>query len=201
MKNLLILAMICSFNCLGQLETKEDFVNQVFGTVYQATKFYYLYDKADNIRFIDTSELYAMRNEFKYKIQPNTLGELFNNAKQNNIDTFWNFPKLLNAKPFNNDSIKIKSLFQSIVFVKKGWSEARISRQSKKQNKRQERKIKNIGGALYYFSSPVFDNLHEYAIISLSHHCGNLCGGGCLYLFKKIKGKWENIGETKCWVS
>lgn len=186
---------------MGQLETKEDFVNQIFPTVYAEHKFYYLFDRAVNINFNDTDELHSLRNGLKEKIQSNTIAELYKNAKRINTDTIWNFSKLSVAKPFNNDSIKITSLFNYIVIVKKEWSESRIARQERKQLKRQKSEIKRVGGALFYFSYPVFDDFRQYALISLSNHCGSLCGSGCLYLFKKIAGKWEKIGETHCWIS
>jgi hypothetical protein len=201
MKKLLMLILICQLNCFGQIETKEDFINQIFPTVYAAHKFYYLFDKAMSISFKDTNELYLLRNVLNEKIDSNTINELYKNAKRDNTDTFWNFSKLSIARPFNNDSIKITTLFKHIVIVKREWNESRIARQERKQLKRQESKIKKAGGSLFYFSSPVFDDLRQYALISLSHYCGSLCGGGCLYLFKKINGKWEKIGETHCWIS
>lgn len=200
MTKLLLLALMCCFNCSGQTETKEDFLNKIFSTVYSKPK-YCLFYRTVSVKSIDTFELHTMKEELKEKLQPNLLSELYTNAKIGSVDTLWDFSKLFNAKTFNNDSANLFSLFESVTIVKNGWSESKILRQEKKQSKRRDKKIAEIGGGLYYFSCPVFDNLRQYAIISMSYYCGNTCGSHCFYLFQKINGKWEKITSTNCWVS
>ena len=41
----------------------------------------------------------------------------------------------------------------------------------------------------------------EYAIISMWEICGNTCGHGCIYLFKKVYGVWQLVSRTNCMLS
>ncbi|MEI9943482.1 MAG: hypothetical protein WDN26_04610 [Chitinophagaceae bacterium] len=43
------------------------------------------------------------------------------------------------------------------------------------------------------FSIPLFTLDRETCIIYKGRHCGSLCGGGGIYLYKKVEGKWEYV--------
>jgi hypothetical protein len=46
---------------------------------------------------------------------------------------------------------------------------------------------------MYSFSPVGFDPQRTHAIVSMSHHCGMLCGDGRPHFFEKIEGRWHEV--------
>lgn len=60
---------------------------------------------------------------------------------------------------------------------------------------------KHIGRSFYTFSVPIFLRNDSYCLFYSDHHCGGLCGGGNLTLYKKQNNKWTVV-KTYCdWIS
>lgn len=60
---------------------------------------------------------------------------------------------------------------------------------------------KHIGRSFNTFSTPIFLRNDTYCLFYSSHHCGGLCGGGNLALYKKQNNKWTVV-KTYCdWIS
>ena len=60
---------------------------------------------------------------------------------------------------------------------------------------------KNIGEGFCTFSIPIFLRNNTYCLFYFDEHCGSLCGGGSLDLYKKENGKWVIIKSYCSWVS
>lgn len=46
-----------------------------------------------------------------------------------------------------------------------------------------------------------FDRKAHQAVVYVGGYCGELCGGGYVFLLTKSQGEWKVIGESQCWVS
>ena len=51
--------------------------------------------------------------------------------------------------------------------------------------------LRNNLSTLYYYSRPIFIRNNNLCLFYSGSHCGSLCGGGLLALYKKINGKWK----------
>jgi hypothetical protein len=60
---------------------------------------------------------------------------------------------------------------------------------------------KNIGSNFNTFSVPIFLRNDTYCLFYSDHHCGGLCGGGQLALYKKEKEKWIKVKPYCSWIS
>jgi hypothetical protein len=58
-----------------------------------------------------------------------------------------------------------------------------------------------IGHSFNIFSLPIFLRNYSYCIFYSDNHCGWLCGGGRLTLYKKINNKWEEFKSYCDWIS
>ena len=173
MKTLLyILLLLFSTNCFGQTETKEDFVNEVYIVkVSDTVKSYPLSKEASRLFWLNIE---ALRKETREVIDSSSLEQMIYKALKDTLDEEWNFQQLRTAKY-------------------EDWRPALI--------KKSKRNFVLLERTYYYFSKPIFNDLHTLAMITLSYHCGHLCGDGCVYVFKKINGHWIKIAETNCWIS
>ena len=54
---------------------------------------------------------------------------------------------------------------------------------------------------LWSFTTPVFSEDRQHAIIYIEYYCGGLCGQGYYMLLKKSDVKWTPIGIHLLWVS
>ena len=198
MKRLLtILLLLSASSCFAQTETKESFVNQVWRTeVSDTTRPYYLNEYAMGIH-LDSSDLFVLSMDIPDKTQAEIFVQMLRNVPPNDTSQVWDFSKLTGAMPYNQDSVRTLSLFKSTFVVKPEWSNRRI----KKEWQKHELAQKQAGGNLYTFSAPVFDSAYQHAAIRLRSYCGNLCAHSCIYFFKRINGRWEQVGATNCWVS
>jgi hypothetical protein len=61
--------------------------------------------------------------------------------------------------------------------------------------------FKHIGSGFNTFSSPIFLRNDTYCLFYADHHCGGLCGGGQLTLYKKEKNKWIRVKSYCNWIS
>jgi hypothetical protein len=59
---------------------------------------------------------------------------------------------------------------------------------------------KNIGREFNTFSVPIFLRNYSYCLFYSDHHCGGLCGGGRLILYKKENNKWIELKSYCIWV-
>ena len=54
----------------------------------------------------------------------------------------------------------------------------------------------------YYFSVPIFSIDKKVVVIYFSNYCGDLCGFGGYYIYKKTtKNKWEFVTAKGHWIS
>lgn len=60
---------------------------------------------------------------------------------------------------------------------------------------------KNYGNSFSSFSFPIFLRDNMYCLFYSDHHCGGLCGGGRLKLYKKEKDGWIEIKSYCNWIS
>src|SRR4030095_4643577 len=60
---------------------------------------------------------------------------------------------------------------------------------------------KNIGLGFDTFSLPIFLRNDTYCLFYSDHHCGRLCGGGRLTLYKKDHDKWIQFKSYCNWIS
>jgi hypothetical protein len=60
---------------------------------------------------------------------------------------------------------------------------------------------KNFGRKFSTFSVPIFLRNNTYCLFYSDNHCGWLCGGGSLILYKKENGKWVEIKSYCNWIS
>lgn len=61
---------------------------------------------------------------------------------------------------------------------------------------------KKYDGGFTRFSIPLFTLDRNTCIIYKSSHCGSLCGGGGISLYKKVDGKWKYITTIgTIWIS
>lgn len=193
-KFLFVLPLLLAINCSAQTETKEDFVNEVYQSFVDKRSFYYLHEQAKRIK-LDRSRIKEIRIEFKPLLPGEIINELIKNGLQSDSGARWDFIELVNARAYNKDSSELINNISGF-FDGSGMD----SNQIKEAGLKIARRRQQIGG-LYSFSQPVFDHTHRYALMSMRYYCGLLCANGCLYLFKKIKGKWEQIGRCNCSVS
>jgi hypothetical protein len=55
--------------------------------------------------------------------------------------------------------------------------------------------------SLNAISLPILSSDNKTAVMQIETHCGGLCGDGCLYVFKKINGKWTVAKKILRWIS
>jgi len=55
---------------------------------------------------------------------------------------------------------------------------------------------KYIGKGFSTFSVPIFLRNDTYCLFYSDHHCGGLCGGGSLTLYKKQNNKWNHSSRS-----
>ena len=60
---------------------------------------------------------------------------------------------------------------------------------------------KHIGRGFNTFSVPIFFRNDSYCLFYSDHHCGGLCGGGRLTLYKKENNKWTEVKSYCDWIS
>ncbi len=60
---------------------------------------------------------------------------------------------------------------------------------------------KNIGHSFNTFSVPIFLRNETYCLFYSDNHCGGLCGGGRLTLYKKENNKWTEVKSYCDWIS
>lgn len=51
------------------------------------------------------------------------------------------------------------------------------------------------------FSHPGFDRKLDQAIVFAAFVCGGLCGGGTVYVLRKVHGRWKVVSTAVVWVS
>jgi len=51
------------------------------------------------------------------------------------------------------------------------------------------------------FSHVGFNKRLDEAIVSMSYHCGSLCGGGRRYYLKRVDGRWKTVSKRTTWES
>ena len=56
-------------------------------------------------------------------------------------------------------------------------------------------------GGVIAFSHVGFDPSLRAAVVSTSFVCGGLCGSGSRYFLKKVRGRWQVVGEQEIWVA
>src|SRR5260221_5922761 len=84
---------------------------------------------------------------------------------------------------------------QIIATKKRKWDKGKFSAIGLKQCKKGET------GTIWGFSRPLFTKDRQSFIIQFGNYCGDLCGYGCTYVYKKEKNKWHVWRKVYCWVS
>lgn len=57
------------------------------------------------------------------------------------------------------------------------------------------------GGGYSMICKPVFSEDYTIAIVTVSYHCGSLCGGGRTYILRKEGHEWVRDGIVSNWIS
>jgi hypothetical protein len=60
---------------------------------------------------------------------------------------------------------------------------------------------RNVRGGVIQFSTPVFGNDFESAVIYVSHVCGSLCATGSILYLERTGHVWRVVRELPLWVS
>jgi hypothetical protein len=60
---------------------------------------------------------------------------------------------------------------------------------------------KQYGGGYLIFSRVGFNHDHMQTLLSVSVHCGGLCGTGLYVLLQKVGGDWRPVSQKMTWVS
>ena len=60
---------------------------------------------------------------------------------------------------------------------------------------------KEYGNSYLELSAPIFFNKYSYCIVFGAGHCGSLCEGGELILYKKNNDKWEIVKRYSNYVN
>ena len=55
--------------------------------------------------------------------------------------------------------------------------------------------------SMLIISLPLFSIDENTILISVNILCGGLCGGGYIYVFKKLNGKWTTVFSKNSWIS
>jgi len=199
MKHLITtIIFILSLNCFGQ--EKELFLNSVY-KVFVDTSFtkYYLYSHSNRLQIYNKRDLTKDLSEF---ISIETINELLSKAETDTSKLTWDCKSLDMANcSLTSDGILLDYY---LVTLKGNWSEKKQKRETGRQLKIQEEKHEKKPRqerVIYSFSRPIYDSKSEYALISMWMICGNTCGHGCIYLFKKANGIWQLVTETNCYLS
>lgn len=90
-----------------------------------------------------------------------------------------------------------KELFPNIKIV----SSDTIDSIFKDNSKWWEYYYEHIGRSFNSFSFPIFLRNDTYCLFYSDHHCGGLCGGGRLTLYKKENNKWTEVKSYCNWIS
>ncbi len=197
------LAILYSLNSFGQNETYEDFINQIYPSIVGSdSSSYYLNTKPDSLYLLDTSFIEYTKQQVitTGKMTVPELKQLIHQAFNKHKTSNWNFTKLKNAKPFNADSIRVLSYFRNRWFVQPGYSKKQ--RKRVEEYNKQERHSSHITEhGHYYFSYPVFDSNHRFALICGGAGDGYIIGESCIYIFEKKNNKWVFLSFLYCGVN
>ncbi len=196
----LILIILSSLNCFGQI--KEQFLKSISNVIVDSTfSKYYLFADCYQLLFSNHKKNLIVK-DFSEHISIELIDELIGKANKDTVNLTWDCNMLNKA----NCVITSEGIFLTNYFVGTNgkWSEKKqnrkIDRQIKKQKEKHDKKPLQEK-VIYNFSRPIFDNKNETAIIEMRSVCGNTCGFGCIYLFKKKNGIWECITKTYCMLS
>jgi hypothetical protein len=177
MRILFIAFIILAPGCYAQIpETREQFVNAVRHVIVNNPDagYYLLHDcRPLSLHGSDVVPGRAL-NSGKF-LPDSVIYQLNTYAASDTSAATWNCGALVHVRCISRDSIRF------IIDPANG--------------------LRGQDHTVYTFSRPVFDNKREYAMIRMSYICGNLCGKGCLYIFKKENGIWRYLAESDCWIS
>ncbi|HEX8548506.1 MAG TPA: hypothetical protein VF691_16205 [Cytophagaceae bacterium] len=196
---------LLTFSCIAQTkETKEDFINAIHKTFVDSSFNNYLLFEESSAIPLDRNGIARLHKELSQYIPDSTLQHLIDKAFSDTLAQKWDCTLINSARCISSDSTH--HLLSGVFGVKINpkWSKRRNRRESAKQLKIQREEFYGRTAQerqVYYFSRPIFDNTNEYAIISMSYVCGNLCAYGCTFLFQKIKGEWRKVAKARCWES
>ena len=70
-----------------------------------------------------------------------------------------------------------------------------------KRKLRWDKYYKHHEGVLSSISIPLFTQDMTECVVYIAHSCGGPCGGGCVYIFKNVNGRWIRIDQFNCWIS
>ncbi len=169
-KFIYILPLICSLSCFGQAESKEEFLSEVFKTIYSEDK-YDLLDTADNYVF-DYIDSFQLIPTTKGIIDSSTLSQLIASSEKS-VSEKWGRFGVHNIHRISKKSRRYIQVLHNYrgIGIKRG---------------------------VKWCSNPLFNDDHSYAMIRTGRICGQSCGDSCVYFFKRINGKWELILKTFC---
>jgi hypothetical protein len=188
---------ISSLHCFGQ--TKEQFLNSIY-KVFVDTTFtkYYLYSDAYRLP-IGKYDKSGIIKDFSEIISIETINELLNKSDTDTLRMTWDCKSLDIATCAENSNGIL--LGNYVVHTERKWSKKKQKRETERQvieQKEKHNKKPRQERVIYSFSRPIYDSKNEYALISMRMTCGNLCGHGCIYLFKKTNGIWQFATKTNC---
>ncbi len=198
-KLIYILPLIYALNSYSQIITKENFVNEMYHTIVDSSfRYYYLhanapaiywhyeknelmaklavYDSAKNPAKSELLESLALYDSTIKQISGSILEELYDKANADTITEHWDYTQLNKARKI---SLDIKN----------------------KMKLRDKHLLLEEEKNIFFFSKPIFNKSKEYAIISMERYCGNICAYRCIYLLRKITGKWKDVAHFECSIS
>lgn len=153
----------------------------------------YLKQTADFIRAVVPKENYLLSDK------PNS-GEGFNCFDDLKADSFFTQKELDDIAQQSKQPL-IKKWTTELVPTAKFVSADTISRIFNDNKKGWNYFYKNFGQSFSSYSAPIFLRNNTYCIFYTSQHCGWLCGGGRLCLYKREGNKWEIVKSYCNWIS
>jgi hypothetical protein len=192
MRLLITIQLLVLFVEVQGQQVKEDFINHIdTAFVDKTTKTYYLSDRMADFFIVEQLTPF-LKDDLKTVISDSTADYLLDAANKKAEVAFWQKDIIKSAVLINRS--QIDTLLGSVLTVRK-------YNESKSAAKKKDKLLKSKRATVYFFSQPIFDKKGQYALIQMGYACGNSCGYQCIYLFRLVKGSWEQILKTSCLMS
>jgi hypothetical protein len=198
---LVLFVFLFSIGRAQKYNRKELFINEIY-KYFVDTNFtkYYLSFNCSKLH-LDKGSIEQQVLDFDGMIPKDNLQQIINNSSTDPILQKWDCHFLIKAQCVDSDTACKITRCSLVYTVQSNWSKRRKQKEIQKQIEKRVDQIARIpleDKSIYYFGRPIFDNTGDFAIIDMAYGCGNLCGHGCTFLFKRIDSKWKLVAKSNC---
>jgi len=163
-----LLPFFCYLPGFGQVETKEQFVNEILNqTSYYSKQTIFLSDTARGWEAFDMIDSASMM-----------------------------FPPLIDSIPGAVLSQIIANCSTSVSERWRGMPHIKVVKTNSRKFKKMVHGSFMYKRASLFVSNVVFDNSRNFAMIRIGSVCGQYCGASDIHFFKKVDGKWKLLLKT-----